>query len=177
MVHQRYKQQNNMGVYILCICSSMLLSVWNGLNFSLIKDSLSYNIKFPSFYYSIWEVLAVKRCNMIRDTLSRIHRRPSVFQVSGYGREWLLINKKNKSVRKKKSTSVSSSSGSFWHIDSWYSASNGDLTLSWWVLYLQCAEVRLLLMPDTCHLPQKGRWQDWLDYGGRGRLVSENYEI
>lgn len=175
MVHQRCKQQNNVGVSILCICSSMLLSVWNGLNFSLRKDSLGYNIKFPSFYYSIWEVLAVKRCNTISDTLSRIHRRPSVFQVSGSGREGLLINKKNQSGGG--STSVSSSSGSFWHIDSWYSASNSDLTLSWWVLYLQCAEVRLLLMPDACHLPQKGHWHDWLEYGGRGRLLSENCEI
>lgn len=101
MVHQRYKQQNNKGVYIQCICSSMLLSVWKQFNFSLSKDLLSYNIHFPGFYYSNWEVLLGKWCNTIGDT----HRHgftedPESFRYQALaGSQINSINKKrNKSV-------------------------------------------------------------------------------
>lgn len=87
-------------------------------------------------------------------TLSWINRRPSVIQVSGFGRERDLINKKrNKSG--KKSASMSSSFTCIWHIDCCYLDTIGDLTLGWWVLYLRRAEVSRSLTPNTCHLHQQ----------------------
>lgn len=158
MVHQRYKQQNNKGVYIQCICSSMLLSVWKQFNFSLSKDLLSYNIHFPGFYYSNWEVLLGKWCNTIGDT----HRHgftedPESFRYQALaGSQINSINKKrNKSVCVWGGASMSSSFRCFWHVDCCYSGTIRDLTLSWWVLYIQCAEVSCSLMPNTCHLHQQ----------------------
>lgn len=169
-MHLRCKQQNNKAVYIQCICSSMLLSVCNWFNFSLRKDSLSYNIKFPSFYYSIWEVLSGKRCNTVGGALSGIRGRSSVFQVSG---SEINEKKMNKSPL---SASVSSSSGSFWHKHSWQAVMViwhlADGCFTWhvtrWTFFWQ-------QIPAT----SSSTWlSDWLGLWKRSRCkqISENYK-